>query len=405
MNFNYTQKLIASLVIYSCALMLLMFTILWLIIEANESEESSGASAQSAIAIALQHASKKQHTFAMQDYTVYFNESDIPEPLLHLIKSDDPQALADTHLYTGVDPANQKPYYIVPKETGLSEFFIAEFDDLVLILMAAALSTLVIFFIATRMARQLAKPVVSLTKSVRNLSAEDTHFPTLSRDDEIGQLSRAFGDLFNRMQAFALRERDFTRFASHELRSPAAIIRGNIDLLKTDGLAPDVTRRAINRLDASSHRMTLLIDAFLYLGRESERQDATKILHLQKPDVENIVNVLLVHAREQNCERIHWRIAPLDWTINSDLLTIVLDNLLRNATQHSTGTIHLSITTSEINISNHIDDELEQSRQGIGLQIVERICELNHWRYSVTTNDQTFAVTIGIAPLPPLNNV
>ncbi|WP_339615752.1 HAMP domain-containing sensor histidine kinase [uncultured Gilvimarinus sp.] len=398
MKLNYTQKLIASLVGYSCLLMLFTFSIVWLMIEASEEDASAGASAQTAIAIALQHSDEGHNTFVTDDYTVYFNEAELPEIIRQALTSNQPEALTDTPVYVGINPANQQRYYVVSKATGLGDFFIAEFDDMVFILMAVVLATLILFIMATKMARQLAEPVVSLTHSVQNLSAEDTQFPTLSRDDEIGQLSRAFGNLFNRMQAFALRERDFTRFASHELRSPAAVIRGNIDLLKKDGLAPEVTHRAISRLDAASHRITLLINAFLYLGRESERLDETKVSPLQKCDLENIVNLLLEHAGEQNRERIQWHVASLDWNINSDLLNIVLDNLIRNATQHSTGCITLAITASGINISNAIDNELEQSRQGIGLQIIERICELNHWGYNVASNEQRFTVTIEIAP-------
>lgn len=73
------------------------------------------------------------------------------------------------------------------------------------------------------LARQLAMPLVTLTREVNGHREGPIEFSGAQRGDEVGALSRGFAALVARLSDFLQREREFTRFASHELRTPVAV--------------------------------------------------------------------------------------------------------------------------------------------------------------------------------------
>ena len=67
------------------------------------------------------------------------------------------------------------------------------------------------------------------------------------------------------------REREFVNHASHELRTPIAVIRSSVELLhKLESHVPSQGGNAIQRIDHASHTMTDLTETLLWLGRQDE---------------------------------------------------------------------------------------------------------------------------------------
>jgi signal transduction histidine kinase len=139
---------------------------------------------------------------------------------------------------------------------------------------------LLIIYITTwltyRASRRALSPVIALAKVVRDwdpkrpdLHALDPRSLSGDPDGDVETLAGALHSFASRIEEFVERERNFTRDASHELRSPLTVIKIAADVLLEDELEP-FTRRAIVRIKRSVSDMEAMIEAFLILARESD---------------------------------------------------------------------------------------------------------------------------------------
>ncbi|MFI5278669.1 MAG: sensor histidine kinase, partial [Ktedonobacterales bacterium] len=118
------------------------------------------------------------------------------------------------------------------------------------------------------------RPIAIITRAAsaiaRNASAADlgTRVAYRGAKDEVGELVSTFNDMLASIQETAGAQRRFVADASHELRAPLTIIRGNLELLRQ---APDLTEPDRSALldDAylEAERMTSLVSDLLLLAR------------------------------------------------------------------------------------------------------------------------------------------
>ena len=143
---------------------------------------------------------------------------------------------------------------------------------LALVLLVLYLST----WLAFRASRRAFSPVVALARQVRELdpsAPEPGRFDRSrlpSTDDEVQELADALVRYSERLAEFIAREREFTRDASHELRSPLTVLHISAELLLADERLSDASRRAAERIRRAANDMDELTSAFLLLARESE---------------------------------------------------------------------------------------------------------------------------------------
>lgn len=107
-----------------------------------------------------------------------------------------------------------------------------------------ALLTIVIsVLVALPLARQLVKPVKSLTEAVRRLAAGEysTRIPVES-NDELGQLSQDFNSLAKSLEQNEKARQQWIADISHELRTPLSVLRGEIEALQ-DGIRQPSSER------------------------------------------------------------------------------------------------------------------------------------------------------------------
>lgn len=135
----------------------------------------------------------------------------------------------------------------------------------------------VLVALATLLARALIgsalRPVEELRTAAVRLAAGGPVpelLPVGDRDDEVGRLARTLNSLLARMHDALTRERSFVADAAHELRSPLASLRVQLDvasshpsLVRTDELAAD--------LQADVGRLQHLADDLLLLARLESR--------------------------------------------------------------------------------------------------------------------------------------
>ncbi len=240
-------------------------------------------------------------------------------------------------------------------------------------LVVGALALLVAIGVAVGLASLIAAPLRRMARVAAAVDAGDLSVRTgaVGGRGEAGVLAAAFDHMLDQLERAFKRQRDFVSDASHELRTPLAVVRAQVELLdhENDEHKRHVgTVTLLRRLDALDH----LVGDMLTLASA----EAGQLLELQTIDLHDFFEDLrrdlpLFGDRD-------FRVHPVDGMLqaDSDRLTQVLRNLVRNAVAHTERGDRVTV------IARAHDGELEISVSDTGPGIppdqLDRIFERFH---------------------------
>ena len=219
---------------------------------------------------------------------------------------------------------------------------------------------------------------------------------------EMKQLAGAFDRMFERLEKVFDAERQFTSDASHELRTPTAIILAECDRAKRKAKTPEDYRESIDNISEQGHRMSALIDELLGITR---LQQGTERYPLSRGDLSEFVTLSseeFVPADDRGI-RMETEIEPgIECSFNASLMSRVIYNLLQNAYKYGrdNGYVRLSLAREGSDAVIRVKDngigikkedldkiwqrfwQADSSRgaeggNGLGLAMVKEIAELH----------------------------
>jgi len=119
------------------------------------------------------------------------------------------------------------------------------------------------------MSGQALKPVDEISNTAARISARELsmRLPVSGVDDELGRLSHVLNAMLTRLELAFKRITEFTADASHELRTPVAIIQTTAELMQSRPRALDEHAKAWALAGAETERMSRLIADLLTLAR------------------------------------------------------------------------------------------------------------------------------------------
>ena len=119
-------------------------------------------------------------------------------------------------------------------------------------------------------ARRMLKPIDNITQAAREISITDLNQRIEEGDgnDELTRLASTFNDMITRLRISFEKQNSFVSDASHELRTPIAVIRGYIDMIDRWGKNdPGILNEAIGAIQNETHNMEELVEKLLFLAR------------------------------------------------------------------------------------------------------------------------------------------
>ena len=199
--------------------------------------------------------------------------------------------------------------------------------------------------------RRTLAPVARVREQVAARSADDLA-PLAGQDlpDEVRPLVQEFNGLLQRLgQAFEVQQR-FVADAAHELRSPLAALKLQVQgLRRAEGV--ETRERALQRLDAGIDRATRLVGQLMELARQQARQAegapaaALDLAALAR----TVIAEAVADARARSQELGLSGLETARVTGHADALRLLLRNLIENAIKYApaAGRIEVGVLAGE----------------------------------------------------------
>jgi heavy metal sensor kinase len=285
-----------------------------------------------------------------------------------------------------------------------------------LFLIAIPALLLVAAFGGYALARRSLAPVAAMASQAAAISIANLHerLPVGGGDELVG-LASVVNGLLDRLERSIEQQRRFITDASHELRTPTAVVRAEADVtLSRDHRDEHEYRASVTVMQDAARRLTRIVDDLFLLSRADSGH---LVMHREPLYLEDLVHTAtravtsVAHERGVEIDVREVAEAPFDGDV--DLLGRLLLNLLDNAIKYSPAgsTVGVAMMRRNGHYEIRVDDQgpgipadahervferfyrvdtarsraeaTTTSGAGLGLAIVRRIAEVHHGSVSI----------------------
>ncbi|MFO0370922.1 MAG: sensor histidine kinase [Brevundimonas sp.] len=235
------------------------------------------------------------------------------------------------------------------------------------ILFAIPMASLVALIAGFLLARRSLAPLDAIVTRTAGITAAnlDDRLPVVNAHDELGRLARIINDLLARVGDAFRTQRQFVADASHELRTPIAIIRGEAEVtLRRSARSEQEYREALTVVLGESVRLSRIVDDLFLLTRvdagSQPGRDAT--LRRDAVDVPALVHDAVRSVRSlADSQRVTLVVEPDtlepqaavrgDAMLLHRLVLNLLDNALKHAPANSTVWVRQQRVQGELRVT------------------------------------------------------
>lgn len=300
----------------------------------------------------------------------------------------------DKHFLVAPHPSGHDLMYIVFQDD--ADDYLDEYESSLHTntLLIGAVSSLLMVLYGSYVVYSLAHPLTRIKQKIMQMPPNEPVFDVDTEYEETRLIEQALLDSKNDISAYFQREKEFSRFASHELRTPIMVIQGSTDLLTQIPTLPSVAQKAVIRLQAASTQMRVLTETFLLLGKAHIEDHHFSTQRLNDALTQQLTEMAPLFAKQGTNYQLSIS-DPATVYAPSSFISIIINNLIKNAFSYSIGDIDISLSTHTLTITNrHNGHETYNAGYGCGLVIVQRICERMHWAFSTEDNGYQFVATV-----------
>ena len=241
------------------------------------------------------------------------------------------------------------------------------------------LVVLAVALVAWFLAGRALRPVEAMRLEVENISAT-----TLQRrvreprsHDEVARLARTMNSMLERLQSSRDHERQFLSDASHELRSPLASMRAQLE-----------TGSSVEGVKAEAARLAHIVDDLMDLAKADEAPPATAQTDLDEVVLEEVsaivpTSTITIGTANVGAARL---------VGDRQALSRLVRNLVDNATRHAVTRVDVSLVNVDGKVTLTVDDDGD----GVAEDDSERIFE-RFTRTDSSRSRDTGGVGLGLA--------
>lgn len=237
---------------------------------------------------------------------------------------------------------------------------------------------LVVFATLWRMTGAAIRPVERIRLRVDQVQAADPsqRVPVPDADDEIARLATTMNTMLERVEVFQRHQRQFVSDASHELRSPIAIVRQLTEVAIAHPERND--DQLIGDIHAETVRMQAVVEDLLLLarGRSTALADSGRAV-----DLDDLALAELQRLRASTSLTVDGTGVGPARTVGSELrLARAVRNLVDNAVNHANVSVAISTSTQGRTAAITVDDDGPGIPEADRQRVFDRFVRLDHAR-------------------------
>jgi two-component system OmpR family sensor kinase len=286
------------------------------------------------------------------------------------------------------------------------------------------LALLVIACAGWLLAGAILRPVEEMQREAAEITSSDLgrRLSLPPANDEISRLGRTLNSMLDRIEASFVRERRFVDNASHELRTPVAILKAELDLALSRARTSEELEATLRSAGEETDHLARLAEDLLVLSRAN---DGALAIHRSEVELPTLIAQVVRHFEPRAAEsgvRIEVGTTPEQAFVDPVRIRQALDDLLDNAVRHTPtgGVIRLSAERDDGCLRVRVEDsgtgfpetfiphafepfarsETDGNGAGLGLAIVRAIAEAHGGSADVSNREDGGAVvTMAIGEL------
>jgi heavy metal sensor kinase len=227
------------------------------------------------------------------------------------------------------------------------------------------------------LARRSLAPVAAMGKQAERIGAANLHerLEVRNANDELGRLARTFNELLDRLDRSFERQRRFISDASHELRTPVSILRGEAEVaLSQLSRSPDEYRESLAVLHEEAQRLARIVEDMFTLTRADagEYRLARSDFYLDELAAD-CVRATRALAQAKNISLAVAAPEEMPVRADEDLLRRMILNLLDNAIKYTPAGGNVSVTCGSV--PDGYELSVADSGPGIPAEMQSRVFE------------------------------
>jgi len=318
--------------------------------------------------------------------------------------------------------------YIIQLATPLEpQLFILK-SKLKLIVISVPIFMFLASFIGRFLVIKIFEPINDITETARNISYKDMskRVELAHADEELQSLVDGFNDMISRLERSFKYIEEFSSNAAHELKTPLAIIRGELEVALRKNRSAEDYRKAIDIALDETQKMLHTVNDLLLLSKLDYQ---TEVFKFESLDLSEFLAEIYEQTKTLASERdilVSYDPPPQPLTINADRLHLrrlflnLIDNSIKFTAkggkinikvQRSGDYAHIAISDTGVGIAEedlpkiferffHVDRTKEApSVTGLGLSLVQSIAKIHSGAIDVTSQlgiGSTFTVKLPI---------
>jgi two-component system sensor histidine kinase MprB len=295
-------------------------------------------------------------------------------------------------------------------------------DELILMIVIAAAGIALAAVLGFLVARAAMAPITTFTRRTERIAHDVNQLERerleVSGSDELARLALTFNQTLDALESSIEAQRNLVADASHELRTPIATLRANLQLLREEGRLPAEEREALRRdMIDELDELTNLVSDVVELARGTKTSQQPGYIRL-----EDIVSAALERARRRAPE-LEFR-AELEPTVvhgDGERIARAVNNLLDNAIKWGPpgSAVEVELQDGVVGVRDHgpgfrdedlpfVFDRFHRARDarakpgsGLGLAIVRQAAE-SHGGFAEALNAPGQGALMRVSFGPPI---
>jgi signal transduction histidine kinase len=240
------------------------------------------------------------------------------------------------------------------------------------------------------------RPVREMAALAKTITAEDLsrRIRTSSRD-ELGELGETLNEMIARLERSFLHMGQFATVVAHELNTPLATLKGELELVRRRERTSEEYRTMIPRLQAQVERLSALVDNLLLLSRMESQKTAFQLNPLQLDEV--VLETYEEFEEPAKAAGLGLSVeVPERAMVNGEkaLLKQMIGNLVANAVRYTDagGSVTVRVIVTETGARLHVID----TGRGIAPEALPHVFE-PFYRSSAASSSSQAGVGLGLA--------